>query len=120
MAVTRDGRDVVTIFSDASFCHKTKAGGWGFWLRNDSEIRMGGGPLFNVDSSTHAEICAVALSLHHAISEGLVPQRSRVVFGVDNQWVVDTLAGRLKPDWKNGAHPCFEAFVMVQEFKKKW
>lgn len=120
MAKTRDGRDVVTIFSDASFCHANQVGGWGFWMRTDTVVRRGGGPLFDVVSSTQAEMWAVAKSLLFALEEGLIPRRARVVFGVDNQWVVDTMAGRLKFEKGNKDHPCYTPYMMVQEVRKKW
>lgn len=53
----------VTVFSDASFCPKTKAAGWGAWAKRDGweNGRFYGGPLRReMPNCTIAELCGAA------------------------------------------------------------
>lgn len=118
---TKDGREVVSIFCDASHCPKLFVGGWGFWFKSDRHERRGGGPLQSevVKDSSEAEMMAVANSLYVGVSEGWIPEKARVVFGIDNQWVVNVLNGNTKI--KVGERPATQAaFDFIRKMGRQY
>ncbi len=59
----------ITVFSDASFDHKTKASGYAAWFRDDFQHihRISGGHAELVDSSSEAECVALCIAIVSAI-----------------------------------------------------
>lgn len=76
----------VTIFADASLCPKTKAGGWGAWMkRNGGDSFEAGGQLRDLaPTSSHAEACALANAIHIGIRQGHLQKGDRVLLQSDN------------------------------------
>lgn len=67
--VEADNQDLfITLFCDASFCPKTKAGGFGGWVKFGFPPRTFrvGGVLDQCNNAEEAEICAVIYTLTHA------------------------------------------------------
>lgn len=121
MALTKSNQFVVTIFCDASFCPKTRAAGWGFWIKTDLHERQGGGAMeVQPADASEAELLAVVNSLFYAVSQGIAVENSRVVFGLDNQWVVHLLNGSTTLKGREKEKPlCFEALGLIKEFRRK-
>lgn len=76
----------VTIFADASVCVTTKAGGWGAWMiRTGAPAADTGGQLRDVcESSTAAEIQALANAVFHAVRTGYIRPGDKVMLQSDN------------------------------------
>ena len=61
----------IIVLADASHCPQTKAGGYGFWIASARGKRGGGGQLKGkVDTSTLAEMMAIANAIHQGIVWG--------------------------------------------------
>jgi hypothetical protein len=58
---TRDDREIITVFTDASFDHETKAAGYAIWIKGPSEIRYGEAGVLDgsIDNSSVVEFAAV-------------------------------------------------------------
>ena len=55
----------ITVNTDASYCHKTKVGGWAMWIRGDDFVyKMSGAFKDYVLSSAEAELKAVKKALY--------------------------------------------------------
>lgn len=57
---------LITLFTDASYCHKTHAAGWGMWARSfvwKHPLFKGGQIQHNVSSSAEAELWAISHAL---------------------------------------------------------
>lgn len=123
-----DGRDVQTskkqelqkgwlwLYTDASSYHATQAGAWAgiLVLPNGSEHEAHGPLRGEIGSSTMAEACAVANSLHTFGKAGLIPQRSIVRVVCDNQPVIKYVNGK-----KARSADVKRACATIFELKKK-
>lgn len=59
---------MITIITDASFCHKTGAGGWAAWaVQNHHRVQTGGQFKQPLNNSTEAEVGALVKGLHRAL-----------------------------------------------------
>lgn len=54
----------ITVFTDASFCHETKAAGGAFWARGETVKFSLSFPLSEAQVSNDAEIAAVCRAIH--------------------------------------------------------
>lgn len=66
---------MTTIFADGSWCPRTKAGGWGAWIKADerSAILKGGSLAGRLKNNVEAEARALANAVHLAVAHGAVP-----------------------------------------------
>lgn len=63
---------LVTIFSDASFCKNTQAGGWGGWAKSQrGTMRHSGAIRHQVFDASQAEMCAILNTIHLAVKRGV-------------------------------------------------
>jgi len=94
---------IVSIFSDASYDHKLRVGGWGAWARSDRGMESGGGA-FAVSPSNpeEAEGYALVNALHFAFRSGIAMPGDRIVAGVDNEGVLQLVRGErpASHDWQ--------------------
>lgn len=75
-----------TILADASFCPRTRAAGWGYWIASDRGKRGGGGELRRMrvgETSKHAEMMALVNALKVARAAGLVLDGDEILFQTD-------------------------------------
>lgn len=89
----------MTLFADASFCHKTGAGGWGAWAKRDDwpKGEFLGGPLdCELRSSTTAELCGIACALWHCFDVGHLSGVSSLMVQCDNTEAL-SLIGHMLP-----------------------
>lgn len=87
---------IVTIFADASFCHDTKAAGWGCWIKNDiRSVTYSGVFHVSLASSAEAELCALVNATHKAVVQGHAPAGSFLVLESDCTRALDIIRGRL-------------------------
>lgn len=95
--LARPGSMVVTIFADASFCHETKAAGWGCWIKNDVRSATYEG-VFQVtlDQAREAELCALVNAVHKAVVMTHAPPGSLLVLQTDCMSAIHLLTGRRK------------------------
>lgn len=90
---------IVTVMSDASFCHETKASGWGIWIKSERGFFQGGGN-FKEDPANNyeAEAMALAIAVHHAFSQGPAEHGDHLIIQTDCMMVIHALTGyRKKP-----------------------
>lgn len=67
---------MLTLFTDASFCHRTKAMGWGAWAIHDSWDRgrlLSGSTQGHVTNSGEAELGAILWAIEAYIHKGWWP-----------------------------------------------
>lgn len=87
----------VTIFSDASICPNTMAGGWAGWIKCDRGTLAVGGELKSpLIDTTIAEAMAAMNAISVAIAKGLVHEGDMIVLATDNDKVTDILEGRAR------------------------
>lgn len=90
-------RPLISLFTDASLCGRTKAAGWGFWARRGDRIERGGAGFGEpIETSNEAEICAVANSLITCTNRGLIGANMHTLIQLDNDHVVRTLDTRTR------------------------
>lgn len=88
---------LVTVFSDASFCHRLRCAGWGAYIvSNRGRLEIGGAMRHTIMTSTAAEAAAAANALWQAVNDGLAWPGDTVVLQMDCLSGVDALAGRGK------------------------
>lgn len=77
-----------TLFSDASFCQHTGAGGWGGWFKGghmERGITIGGELPDIFTGSGAAELAAIAMTLREAVALGGVTANTQVMLQSDSQ-----------------------------------
>jgi len=80
----------IIVLADASHCPQTKAGGYGFWIASARGKRGGGGQLKGkVDTSTLAEMMAIANAIHQGIVWGLIRSQDELLIQTDCQAAID-------------------------------
>jgi ribonuclease HI len=84
----------VTLFTDASFCHKTGAAGWGAWAVCDSwqKSLVFGGAIQGAVTVNDAEMAGVAAALTQLAAEGRLADATFIVVQADNMRVLQMLA----------------------------
>lgn len=81
---------LVTILADASWCPETGAAGYGYWIASQRGKRPGGNVMQNAQNPSHAEMMAIANSLHVAVKARLVQHGDDVLIQTD---CTDAIAG---------------------------
>jgi ribonuclease HI len=98
---------IVTIFTDASFDHRTLAAGWSAWIKYRPEpehtIRLAGQIKSAVlcNSALGAEIAAIANALHVAAKRLKLTGDDRVVLQSDCMVAMDCINGKAKRALRN-------------------
>jgi ribonuclease HI len=92
-AVANRAPPTVTIFADASFCHKSRSGGWGAWMiRHGEPSTTAGGELKGrVKSSFLAETMAIANALHFGVARTYVRPGETVMIQSDCKAALDCI-----------------------------
>lgn len=86
---------IVTVYTDASYCPKTKAGGWACWIRYEQNRLEFNGPLKELaHDSTDAELRAIANALVMALKYAGEGVRYFVIV-TDSQLSIDAMTGKL-------------------------
>ena len=84
----------VTIFSDASICPQTRAGGWAGWIKSDRGVLEIDGPLkAALLDTTIAEAMAALNCICYAIGQDMIQEGDVVVLATDNDNVMNVLQG---------------------------
>lgn len=86
-----------TILTDASFCPRTGAAGFGYWIASDRGKKGGGGPILHpCENSGDAEAMAIVNTLFIARKHGLVEHGDEVLIQSDS---TEAIAGLKKARW---------------------
>ena len=84
---------LVSLFTDASFCHETQAAGWGYWARSERCRKWGGGPFKElINEVAEAELAAVANGMVASVRDGVTHRGDKVLIQCDNMQVVTALS----------------------------
>jgi ribonuclease HI len=101
----------VTVIADASHCPDTKAAGYGFWAVSERGRHGGGGSMQGpMDTSSAAEMAALANGLFHALFKGIAQQGDHVLLQTDCQAAIDAFESRrtvLTPDERRAKKELF-------------
>lgn len=76
----------LTLFADASYCLKTKAGGWGAWFKTDGMQEgalIGGTFKTGMANSSEAEVAALANAMTRLCNEGVLGPVSELMIQSD-------------------------------------
>lgn len=87
---------LTTLFTDASWCPDTRAGGWGAWARNERMTKgaLGSGAFRSLLlGSNEAEVLAAANGLAWCLLEKYVLPGERVLFQLDSQTALRVIWG---------------------------
>lgn len=88
---------LVSLFSDASICHKRRVGGWAAWLKSDrGSIRTGSHFRTTVFDTSIAEAMAVVNGLVAGTNVKLIQAGDVVLIQTDNDSVMSVLEGTAK------------------------
>lgn len=82
-----------TVLADASYCPRTGAAGYGYWIASDRGKRGGGAELRRATSSGVAEMMAVVNALWMARETGLVQGGDYVLVQTDCQAAIGAFEG---------------------------
>lgn len=98
---------LVTLFTDASYCHRKKVGGWAMWAkRGPAEKAVYGGRLKGRPvSSAYAEIAALANAMARLETLGWLDDRTLVIAQTDCLDVINYVTRPLLSASKNMARP---------------
>lgn len=90
----RSPKPDVTIFSDASVCVKTRAGGWGAWMIRSGHTAIEAGGQFHdlPKDSSDAEAMALCNALHHGLIMEMVRPGEVAMLQSDNLACLATIA----------------------------
>lgn len=87
----------VTIFSDASICPGTMAGGWAGWIKSDRGVLEIDGTLkAQLLDTTIAEAMAALNCICFAIAQDMIQEGDVVVLATDNDNVMNVLTGQAR------------------------
>jgi len=88
----------VTIYTDASFDHKTKTGGWAFWLRADEDRVARWGPTpERADDANLCELYAIAKAIQYVATHF---PKTRGVYVVSDSQTALVWARKPRRSWK--------------------
>lgn len=101
---------MLTMFTDASFCHHTQAAGWGAWAKADGwaqGITFGAAFRRPMGTIHDAELCAVVNAVHRLISEDRLVNIGAVMVQSDSMRALTVLHahGNAKIRDYAGGHP---------------
>lgn len=87
----------VTIFSDASLCPQTRAGGWAGWIKSDRGVLSVDGEFrYQLTDTTIAEAMAALNAICYAISKNHIEKGDILVLATDNNNVMRVLEGQAR------------------------
>jgi ribonuclease HI len=95
----KEQRHNVTIFTDASFCHDTKAAGGAFWARDNVHKTQGSFRIGIASQAHEAELLASCRAIvecikHEQIGEQLRTGKARLILVIDCLFVTQALEWR--------------------------
>jgi len=79
---------LVTVFSDASWCPRTRAGGWGAWAKSERVqwgVQFSGAFRRSANGSNEAEIMAAACALASTLRSEVAATGDTILFEIDNE-----------------------------------
>lgn len=113
----------ITVFTDASFCHETKAGGGAFWARGDVARAQASFPIEGAVHSSDAEVIAACEAILRLAADPVIGKElekgpeTRLVLVTDCQTVQRALnQGRLATTSKDTK----KVFAEVEALVKRW
>lgn len=87
----------ITIFTDASFCPRTKAGGWAAWIKYEKGTLRKGAPILGLAASpTHCELIAIRNSLHYVEQAFRITSDHLLVIQTDSLSAINMLEEKIK------------------------
>lgn len=104
----------ISVFADASYCPRTKAAGFGGWVKfgNPAETLRLGGRIEGCNSPLDAEIEAIIMTLNQALESGRIIWSERIlVIQTDCQGAISRAGNKIKA----GLKP-----LKLQHIKFKW
>lgn len=112
---------LVSLFTDASFCHRTCAGGWGAFIACERGKRYGGGQIEEYcKDSSHAELLAVRYGLRFAAERKLLRPKDEILLQTDSltaMEVMETFAVRTRIKEYTEVHDRIRKGLMAWENK---
>lgn len=82
-------RILISLFTDASFSHKKREGGWAFWAKKKNITAWGGGKFKRqLRSSNEAELCAVANAVVELEKRRILTANCHVLIQTDSDHTV--------------------------------
>lgn len=78
---------MVTLFCDASYCHDTRAGGWGAWAKADGWAKgetFGGALPFVYTAASEAELAAIACATDYLTEGGVLAPATMLMVQTDS------------------------------------
>lgn len=94
----KKNNNTVTIIADASFCSESKAAGYGVWIATDNNGRHGfEGTLDKPFDNNVAEAMAIANSLWHGFSTGMLVKRDIILIQSDSLTAIRVLSKKQEP-----------------------
>lgn len=86
---------LITLFTDASYCHRSRIGAYAAWAKSDGRTLRHSGLLRQpAANSSLAETMALVNGIHLAIAGMRPPPASRIIAQTDCLAAIDALAGR--------------------------
>lgn len=86
---------IVTVMSDASFCPRTGASGWGAWAKSDRGNSSAGGNFsVRVSDAEEAEAKALAVAVFLSFQWGVSKKRDHLVIQTDCKGVIHAFQNR--------------------------
>lgn len=79
---------LVTVFSDASWCPRTKVGGWGAWAKSGRVqwgVQFSGAFRRQANDSNEAELMAAACALASVLGSEVATAGDTILFEIDNE-----------------------------------
>ena len=88
---------LITLFTDASYCSRTRIGAYAVWAKTDGRTLRHAGLLKQpAASSALAETMALVNGIHLAITGMRPPPASRIIAQTDCLTAIEALAGRFR------------------------
>jgi ribonuclease HI len=86
---------LVTVIADASFDHKTGAGGYGYWAVSERGRESGGGPFKSASRNNNVtEMMAIVNGVHMAFAKGVAVAGDAILAQTDCQAAILAFEGR--------------------------
>lgn len=90
---------LVSLFTDASWCHRTKVGGWGAWAKSErGKFSTGAAFKDEAPNSTVAEMWAVINGIQATMNQPLFEVGDKILVQTDCEGIVYLMATRRPPE----------------------
>jgi ribonuclease HI len=111
---TKNNPHLVSVFTDASYCHSGRAYGWAVWMKcGGKTVRRSGQHKMHQENATHAELSAIGYGILLALKE--FPKASAIHVVSDSLNAIQIMQGKMQR--RKGYEQQITAYIIEEACK---